>query len=118
MEGPTVEAMATASFSRSEKRDQPLTKATIRTQRLTSVFRIIKLYAIIAIPGLSPVGHPRHRGCMERALSALEAPTAAERCEALDDLTELLQQLDWALPEGEGANVAAALLDRLNDSNW
>lgn len=55
---------------------------------------------------------------MERALSALEAPTAAERCEALDDLTELLQQLDWALPEGEGANVAAALLDRLNDSNW
>jgi hypothetical protein len=52
------------------------------------------------------------------ALAQLETPSAPQRCEAIDYVTELLQQNDWVLPVGQGSDVVAALRDRLNDANW
>ena len=37
------------------------------------------------------------------------------RTEAIDIMTELLQQSEWVLPQGRGGEVAAALRDRLVD---
>ena len=48
----------------------------------------------------------------------LESPTPQQRSEALDNLTELLQQNEWQLPSGQGAAIFSALRDRLNDANW
>ena len=47
-----------------------------------------------------------------------DAPTPQLRSEAIDRMTELLQQSEWVLPQGRGGEVAAALRDRLVDSNW
>ena len=52
------------------------------------------------------------------ALAQLETPSVPQRCEAIDHVTELLQQNDWVLPAGQGADVITALRDRLNDANW
>ena len=52
------------------------------------------------------------------ALQQLEAATPQLRSEAIDQLTELLQQTDWVLPEGLEGEVMTALRDRLSDSNW
>ena len=53
------------------------------------------------------------------ALAQLEeAPTPQGRSEAVDYLTELLQQSEWRLPEGLGSQVISKLSDRLSDSNW
>jgi hypothetical protein len=51
-------------------------------------------------------------------LQLAEAPTPQLRSEAIDQMTELLQQTEWALPEGRAAEVGAALRERLADSNW
>ena len=40
------------------------------------------------------------------------------RSEAIDQMTELLQEDDWALPEGLGVEIVAALRDQLSDTNW
>ena len=52
------------------------------------------------------------------ALQQLEAATPQLRSEAIDQLTELLQQTDWVLPDGLEGEVMTALRDRLSDSNW
>ena len=52
------------------------------------------------------------------ALRQCSAPNSQQRSEAIDQLTELLQQNDWQLPSGEGGNVFMALRERLSDSNW
>ena len=52
------------------------------------------------------------------ALRQCSAANSQQRSEAIDQLTELLQQNDWQLPSGEGGNVFIALRERLNDSNW
>ena len=53
------------------------------------------------------------------ALSQLrDAPQPAERSEAIDQITELLQSSDWQLPDGLGVEVVAALRERLSDTNW
>lgn len=53
------------------------------------------------------------------ALSQLrDAPQPAERSEAIDQITELLQSSDWQLPDALGVEVVAALRERLSDTNW
>ena len=47
-----------------------------------------------------------------------DAPTPQLRSEAIDRMTELLQQSEWVLPDGRGGEVAEALQQVLVDSNW
>ena len=48
-----------------------------------------------------------------------ESPAPAERSEAIDQITELLQQADWQLPDGNlGTEIIGALRERLSDTNW
>ena len=54
----------------------------------------------------------------ESTLQQLEAPTPQQRSEAIDLVTELLQESEWQLPEGRGNNFVVALRNRLTDSNW
>ena len=74
-----------------------------------------------SLPPREPAGAHRPRPPMaswDATLNQLEAPTPQLRTEAIDQLTELLQQSEWVLPQGRGGEVAAALRDRLVDSNW
>ena len=77
--------------------------------------------AAVPLPPREPAAAQRPRPPMaswDATLNQLEAPTPQLRTEAIDQLTELLQQSEWVLPEGRGGEVAAALRDRLVDSNW
>ena len=47
-----------------------------------------------------------------------DAPTPQLRSEAIDRMTELLQQSEWVLPDGRGGEVAEALQQGLVDSDW
>ncbi len=51
-------------------------------------------------------------------LAQLEAQTPQHRSDALDQVTELLQQNDWQLPAGLAAQLIAALRERLTDDGW
>ena len=44
----------------------------------------------------------------------MQSTTAAQ----LDRVAALLQQSEWAFPDGRGEELAAALRDCLCDSNW
>ena len=58
-------------------------------------------------------------GAWAAALEQLKTATIPNlRSEAIDQMTELLQEDDWALPEGLGVEIVAALRDQLSDTNW
>ena len=55
------------------------------------------------------------------ALELLEAPSPVQRSEALDQLTAVLQELNWQLngaTELSAKKLIQALRNRLSDSNW
>lgn len=53
------------------------------------------------------------------ALEQLKSATIPNlRSEAIDQMTELLQEDDWALPDGLGGDIVSALRDQLYDTNW
>ena len=55
------------------------------------------------------------------ALELLEAPSPVQRSEALDQLTTVLQELNWQLNRAtdlSAKQLMQALRSRLSDSNW
>ena len=47
-----------------------------------------------------------------------DAKSPQLQTDAIDRMTELLQQSDWALPEGLGDEIAQVLASRLTGAHW
>ena len=55
---------------------------------------------------------------LSRVLEQTEAPTPQLRSEAIDQMTELLQEAKWEIPSAWRGEVVRALRERLADNNW
>ena len=93
-------------------------RSSVRQHSLVCRPRRQRLQLGIARRSAMDMGLPISNESWEAALTQLTAATPQQRSEAIDQITELLQASDWALPEGRAAEIVAQLGSRLTDTNW